>query len=113
MTAALTALLSFFATKAAKEAALAGAKEICKAAGGMDYADNGDDYADYDDYGDYGEDYEDYEDYGQTWADWADEHLASAGSFFLLTLINTLLFETGSFTKTLAIAAGKAFCKAL
>ena len=78
MTAALTALLSFFATEAAKEAAVAGAKEICKAAGGMDYAD-------------------DYEDYGQTWGDWADEHLASAGSF----------------TKTLAIAAGKAFCKAL
>ena len=95
MTAALTALLSFFATEAAKEAAVAGAKEICKAAGGMDYAD---DYSDYgDDYADYADYEDDYEDYGQTWGDWADEHLASAGSF----------------TKTLAIAAGKAFCKAL
>ena len=95
MTAALTALLSFFATEAAEEAAVAGAKEICKAAGGMDYAD---DYSDYgDDYEDYGDYADDYEDYGQTWGDWADEHLASAGSF----------------TKTLAIAAGKAFCKAL
>merc|ERR1712050_653450 len=55
---ALTALLSFFGTKAAKEAALAGAKEICKATGGMDYAD-----------------------YAQSWGDWAEEHLASAGRF--------------------------------
>ena len=71
---ALTALLSFFGTKAAKEAALAGAKEICKATGGMDYAD-----------------------YAESWGDWAEEHLAAAGRF----------------TKKLAIAAGKAFCKAL
>ena len=98
MTTALAALLSFFATEAAKEAAVAGAKEICKATGGMDYA-NEDyaDYEDYEDYGDYGDYADDYEDYGQTWGDWAEEHLASAGSF----------------TKTLAIAAGKAFCKAL
>ena len=33
----------------------------------------------------------------QSWGDWANEHLASAGSF----------------TKKLAIRAGKAFCKAL
>ena len=53
---ALTTLLAFFGTKAAKEAALAGAKVVCKATGGMDYSD-----------------------YGQSWTDWANEHLGDAG----------------------------------
>ena len=55
----MTVLLSFFESDAARLAAVAVAKAICKATGGYDYGTG----------------------YGQRWDNWVNEHLASAKKF--------------------------------